>query len=170
VVSSRDEFATFVDASGRGLLRSAWLLTGDWPLAEDIVQSALAATWRRWRDAGVVDHPEAYVRRVMVTTFLRWNKRRWHGEIPMERLPESAHGTDAFDRVEAHEAVWAALSVLPPKQRAVVVLRYFADLSEAQTAAAMGCALGTVKSQSGKALARLHEVPGLAEVLTEGRA
>ena len=72
--------------------------------------------------------------------------------------------------VELRDAVSGALHVLSPKQRAIVVLRYFGDLSEAQTAVAMGCAVGTVKSQSAKALARLHGVPGLADVMTEGRA
>jgi RNA polymerase sigma-70 factor (sigma-E family) len=169
-MSDRDEFAAFVESSCRGLLRSAWLLAGDWPPAEDLVQSALAATWRRWREVGPVEYPEAYVRRVMITTYMRWNKRRRRGEIAVARLPDHAAREDAYARVEAHEAVRSALAVLPPKQRAVIVLRYFADLTEAQTAAAMNCAIGTVKSQSAKALARLHDVPGLADVLTEGRA
>ncbi len=169
-MTDRDEFTAFVDSSSRDLLRAAWLLTGDWPTAEDLVQSALTATWRHWQENGPVNYPEAYVRRVMVTTFLRWKKRRWGGEIATEPLPEGPARDDLFAQVDAHDALHAALSVLPPKQRAIVVLRYFADLTEAQTAAVMQCAVGTVKSQSAKALARLHDVPGLAGVLTEGRA
>jgi RNA polymerase sigma-70 factor (sigma-E family) len=169
-MDERDAFASFVASSSRQLLRSAWLLTGDWEFAEDLVQSALAATWSRWTRLQRVEHPQAYVHRVMVSTFLRWNRRRWMGEIATERLPEHSAEDEQLAGVEMRDAVSAALDVLPPRQRAVVVLRYFADLSEAQTAAAMGCAVGTVKSQAAKALARLHGVPGLAEIMTEGLA
>jgi DNA-directed RNA polymerase specialized sigma24 family protein len=100
-VSDRDKFVAYVESSGRGLLRSAWLLTGDWPSAEDLVQSALIATWRRWDNLGPVEHPDTCVRRVLVTTFLRWNKRRWRGEIATDLLPDDATGRDLFadDRV-----------------------------------------------------------------------
>jgi RNA polymerase sigma factor (sigma-70 family) len=101
----------------------------------------------------------------MVTTYLRWNRRRWRGEIPSARLPERPAEDATLARVELVDAIDAALSVLSPRQRAVVVLRYFADLSEVQTAAALGCAVGTVKSHAAKALAKLHEVPGLAEIM-----
>jgi len=163
-----DDFADFVASSSRDLLRSGWLLTGDWPAAEDLVQAALVATWLRWRELGRVEHPEAYVRRVMVTTFMRWRKRRWNGEVTVEQLPDPVRDDDAFHQFELHDAVRTALDVLPPRQRAIVVLRYFSGLTEAQTASAMDCAVGTVKSQSAKALARLQRVPGLADVLTGG--
>jgi RNA polymerase sigma-70 factor (sigma-E family) len=169
-VSDRDQFVAYVESSNRGLLRSAWLLTGDWPTAEDLVQAALIATWRRWENLGPVQHPDTYVRRVLVTTFLRWNKRRWRGEIATDRLPDRATDSDVFAEIETQAAVRTALGVLPPRQRAVVVLRYFADLTEAQTAEAMNCAVGTVKSQSAKALATVHDAPGLSHVLTEGGA
>ena len=164
-MADHDAFAVFVDASSRGLLRAAWLLTGDWALAEDLAQTALAATWQRWTTLDGIEQPEAYVRRVMVTTYLRWNRRRWRGEIPSARLPERPAEDATLARVELVDAIDAALSVLSPRQRAVVVLRYFADLSEVQTAAALGCSVGTVKSHAAKALAKLHEVPGLAEIM-----
>lgn len=163
-----DEFAAFVATSSRRLLRAGWMLTGDWSSAEDLVQSALVATWKRWQAAGPVEFPEAYVRRAMVTTYIRWNKRRWRNEIATAELPDGAGSDDAFDAADVRQAVRQALAVLPAKQRAVVVLRYFEDLSEAQTAAAMGCAVGTVKSQAAKALDRLQQLPALVDVFTEG--
>jgi len=106
----------------------------------------------------------------MVNTFLRWRQRRWNGEIATGRLPETqAHG-DVFAQVDARQALLAALDRLPARQRAVVVLRYFADQTEAQTAAAMGCSVGAVKSHASKALARLRDAPGLAELMTGGVA
>jgi RNA polymerase sigma-70 factor (sigma-E family) len=167
-VDGRAEFAAFVDASSRHLLRSAWLLTGDWASAEDLVQTALAATWKRWHGLDGIDAPEAYVRRVMLTTFIRWRRRKWRGEIPTETLPERPVDGDETERVDTQAAVRTALATLPPKQRAVVVMRYFADLSEAETAHAMGCSVGTVKSQASRALHRLHDAPGLAELMTGG--
>lgn len=163
-----DEFARFVTASSRQLLRTAWLLTGDWALAEDLVQTALLAIWRRG-PGGAVERPEAYARRVLVTTYLRWRKRRWSGEIATGRLPDRPAEDPGLERLVLRSAVTAALDVLPPAQRAVVVLRFFADQSEAQTAAAMGCPVGTVKSRSAKALARLRDIPELAEIMSEGR-
>ena len=167
-MDARDEFVAFVAASSRSLLRAGWLLTGDWGLAEDLVQTSLLATWLHWGRAGGVERPYAYVRRVMVTTYLRWSRRRWTGELATAALPEIDSPDDSLSNVDIHQAVIAALRVLPPKQRAIVVLRYFADLSESQTAAVMGCRVGTVKSQTAKALSALREVPGLDEVLAGG--
>lgn len=162
-----DGFRAFVEARSSALLRSGWLLTGDWPSAEDLVQTALAAAWPRW---GSLDQsPEMYVRKVMVNTFLRWKQRKWNGEIATERLPERAYG-DVFAQVDSRAALTAALDRLPARQRAVVVLRYFADMTEAQTAQAMGCSVGAVKSHAAKAISRLRDAPGLAELMTGGVA
>src|SRR5215469_6164462 len=139
-----DGFRDFVEARSSALLRSGWLLTGDWPSAEDLVQTALAAAWPRWASLRRQDAPELYVRKIMVNTFLRWRQRRWNGEIAPGRLPA--------------------------RQRAVVVLRYFADQTESQTAAAMGCSVGAVKSHAAKALARLRDAPGLSELMSGGVA
>jgi RNA polymerase sigma-70 factor (sigma-E family) len=165
-----DGFRDFVEARSPALLRSGWLLTGDWPAAEDLVQTALAAAWPRWDSLRRQDAPEAYVRKIMVNTFLRWRKRRWNGEVATGRLPETAAYGDVFALVDARQSLVAALDRLPARQRAAVVLRYFADQTEAQTAAAMGCSVGAVKSHSAKALARLRDSPGLAELLSGGVA
>jgi RNA polymerase sigma-70 factor (sigma-E family) len=161
-----DGFRDFVEARSSALLRSGWLLTGDWPSAEDLVQTALAAAWPRWASLRRQDAPELYVRKIMVNTFLRWRKRRWNGEIATGTLPEAAANGDVFAQVDARQSLLAALDRLPARQRAVVVLRYFADQTEAQTAAAMGCSVGAVKSHAAKALARLRDAPGLAELMT----
>jgi RNA polymerase sigma-70 factor (sigma-E family) len=166
--SEPDGFRAFVEARSNALLRAGWLLTGDWPSAEDLVQTALAAAWPRWASLTRQDAPEAYVRKIMVNTFLRWRQRRWNGEIATRRLPELQAYGDAFAQVDARQALLAALDRLPARQRAVVVLRYFADQTEAQTAAVMGCSVGAVKAHAAKALARLRDAPGLAELMTGG--
>ena len=163
-----DGFREFVQARSSALLRSGWLLTGDWPSAEDLVQTALAAAWPRWGTLHRQDAPELYVRKIMVNTFLRWRQRHWNGEIATGRLPELQAYGDVFAQIDARQALVAALDRLPARQRAVVVLRYFADQSESQTAEAMGCSVGTVKAHAARALARLRDAPGLTELMTGG--
>jgi RNA polymerase sigma-70 factor (sigma-E family) len=165
-----DGFRAFVEARTPALLKAGWLLTGDWMSAEDLVQTALAAAWPRWGSLIYADAPEAYVRKIMVNTFLRWRQRRWTGEIATANPPELRAYGDVFAQVDARAALTAALDRLPPRQRAAVVLRYFGDLTEAQTADAMGCSVGAVKSHAAKALARLREAPGLHELMTGGVA
>jgi RNA polymerase sigma-70 factor (sigma-E family) len=153
------------------MLRAAWLLTGgDWALAEDLVQTALGEVWRHWNRVGVMDAPDAYAHKVMVNTSLRWRGRRWTGEVASAELPENTSDTGGFQRVDTREALRRALRELTARQRAVIMLRYFEDQTEADTAAIMGCSVGTVKSQAAKALARLRHIPGLADVLTGGTA
>ena len=166
--SEPDGFREFVEARSNALLRAGWLLTGDWPSAEDLVQTALAAAWPRWDSLIRQDAPELYVRKIMVNTFLRWRQRRWTGEVATGRLPEMQAYGDAFAQVDARQALIAALDRLPSRQRAVVVLRYFADQTEAQTATVMGCSVGAVKSHAARAMARLREAPGLNELLAGG--
>jgi RNA polymerase sigma-70 factor (sigma-E family) len=166
--SEPNGFRDFVEAQSGALLRSGWLLTGNWPAAEDLVQTALAAAWPRWASLTRPDAPQLYVRKIMVTTFLRWQRRRWTSEIATAELPDRQAQSDAFGRVDVRHSLTVALDRLPPRQRAVIVLRYFADLSEAQTAAIMGCSVGTVKSHASKALTRLRETPGLSEIMTGG--
>ncbi|MDO8107231.1 SigE family RNA polymerase sigma factor [Isoptericola sp. b441] len=155
-----DGFADFVAERSPALVRSAWLLTGNEASAQDLVQVALAKTWERWDRVTRKDAPEAYVRRVMMSTFLTWRRRRWHGELPAAELPDRPpHGAtspDMFAAVDLRASMLDALRTLPRRQRAVVVLRYLDDLTEAQTAQALGCSVGTVKSQSAKALASLR--------------
>jgi RNA polymerase sigma-70 factor (sigma-E family) len=159
-----DGFREFVAARSRALLRTAWLLTGDWASAQDLVQTALAKTWPAWSRITRTDDPEVYVRRVLVTTYATWWRRRWHGETPLGALPETL-APDAFDAADRRAVVASALAGLTRGQRAVVVLRYFDDLTEAQTAAALGCSVGTVKSQHARALAALRTSASLASLV-----
>ena len=162
--TSADEFAVFVATRQRQLQRTAWLLTGDWQAAEDLVQSALAKTWRHWRRVRDAEDPDAYVRRIIFNSFASSWRRRWRGEEPTEHLPETAI-PDVTDDVALRLSVQAALAQLSRRQRAVVVLRYFDDMSEAQVAHVLGCAIGTVKSTTGKALGRLRAEPSLNGLL-----
>ena len=161
-VADTSEFDAFVTARGPSLLRTAFLLTGDRQRAEDLVQTALGKTWPRW-DSVAAGPREAYVRKVMLTTYIAWWRRRWNGEYPTSALPEQP----ASDRdLDQRRDLLTALASLPKGQRAVIVLRYFEDLTEAQTAELLGCTVGTVKSQAARALATLRQCPALA--VTEG--
>jgi RNA polymerase sigma-70 factor (sigma-E family) len=160
-VREPDGFGEFVAANSRALLRAAWLLTGNWSAAEDLVQTALAAAWPRWT---TINNPTSYVHRVMTTTYLRWQRRRWTGEVATESLPEVETGSDD---PESRRVLLDALSTLPRQQRAAIVLRYFADLSEADTAAALGCSVGAVKSHTSRAVAKLRSLPAVAALLED---
>ncbi|MER7759761.1 SigE family RNA polymerase sigma factor [Streptomyces sp. NPDC097619] len=158
-------FRAFVTARWGHLVRTAYLLTGDRHEAEDLVQTALAKAYRSWRRVSRSDSPEAYVRRMLVTC----NSDRFRKRRVAERLtavpPDTSVRDDAVHWTEEREALRAALAALPARQRAVVVLRYWEDLSEGEVAAALGCSPGTVKSQASKALAKLRRYPGLARVV-----
>jgi len=167
-VTSPDGFDEFVRTRSRALLRTAWLLTGDWASAEDLVQSALASAWPRWTTLRSPDSPDAYVRKIMVTTFLRWQRRRWTSEISTADLPETVATRDLFSGADLREVLRRALQTLTPSQRAVIALRYFLDLTETDTAAALGCSVGAVKGQSARALTRLRKIAELSDVLREG--
>jgi len=158
-------FRAFVVARSPALLRTAYLLTHDQGLAEDLVQTALTKTWFAWDRLN--DDPLLYVRRVLVTTSVSWWRRRWTGEVPTERLPEPP-ASGAVDDSAAKHDLWNAIGHLPVRQRAVVVLRYYEDLSEADTAELLGCSVGTVKSQSSKALAKLQRDTALKPLTEEG--
>ncbi|SOD99379.1 SigE family RNA polymerase sigma factor [Blastococcus haudaquaticus] len=155
-MATEDEtgFRDFVVRQRAALLRTAYLLTGDDGHAEDLVQTALLKTYRHWdRVAGRGD-PTAYVRRVLVTTATSWRRRLLSTEQVMDALPEQPH----HDRYpERSTVVIEALRALPPRMRAVVVLRYYEDQSEAQTAELLGCSVGTVKTQASRAMGRLRE-------------
>ena len=157
--SSEERFDAFVIARGRALWRSAWLLTGDPHLAEDLVQTALAKSWPKWKGIEDEGRFEAYVRRTLFTTYVAWWRRKWNGEHPTEDLPERVAEEPGAEPTD----LWRAMERLPRRQRAVVVLRYFEDLTEVQTAELLGCSVGTVKSQCSKALAKLRIDPALAE-------
>lgn len=152
------QFSAFVAARQQALLRTAYLLTSDIHAAEDLVQIALAKTylhWGRLRDRGAL---EGYVRRIMINEHTSWWRRAWRrNEHSTDTLPE--HRQPASDDVTAfaqRDEMWALVQTLPPRQRAVVVLRYYEDMSEAETAQVLGCSVGTVKSQASRAIATLR--------------
>lgn len=158
--TDEEAFRAFVSSRRPRLLRAAYLLTGDAGLAEDLVQTALFRTALGWKRIAAGGDPEPYVRRILynehVSSWRRKAPREVLGSAPPEQLA-------AADDVERRLVLREALLRLTPKQRAVLVLRYYEDLTESQAAAVLGCSPGTVKSQSRHALARLRELaPELA--------
>jgi len=165
-VDERVGFDSYVAAAWPRLLRSAWLLTQDWQLAEDLLQTALmkaAVRWGRIRDGS----PDGYVRRVLATTYLSWWRRRWRAEVPSGVPPERAGPGDETDAVDVRAALAVALAGLPRQQRAVLMLRYHADLTETATAAVLGISVGTVKSHTARALAALRARNDIRALLVE---
>jgi len=160
-VGAQADFDEFVAARSTGLLRTAYLLTRDHALAEDLLQTALAKAWFSW--SRISGEPEPYVRKILVNTFSSWWRRRWNGEHAYAELPEPAPGSSEHTAADQRHDLWEAMGRLPRKQRAVIVLRFVEDLSEAETARLLGIAPGTVKSQTSKALAKLRIDPALGE-------
>lgn len=152
MLSSETVFDDFVATRGPALWRTAWMLTGDRHRAEDLVQTALARAWPKFE---TVDSFEAYVRRVMVNTYTSWWRRKWNGELPHAEAGGDTVHSDAQPDVD----LMAALAELPKGQRSVVVLRYFEGLSEREVAEQLGISIGTVKSQSSRALKTLKNSP-----------
>jgi len=161
VNAGREDFEAFVAARYAALLRTAYLLTGDHHDAEDLLQQSLVKAVGAWRR--IDGDPEPYVRTILVRQSVsRWRRRRWR-ELTTDLPPETAVTDETRDdRVALHRA----LGGLAPRQRAVIVLRYYQDLTEAQTAEALGIAVGTVKSQARDALRRLRaELPELTDAV-----
>ncbi|GAA2211797.1 SigE family RNA polymerase sigma factor [Nonomuraea monospora] len=158
-----DGFREFVLARQQALMRTAYLLTGDAHLAEDLLQSVLVKIAGQWGKLSRDGNPEAYTRKALVNQYISW-RRRPSPELPSADVPERGVTSDdaALDRIVLRQA----LGKLGPKQRAVIVLRFWEDLTEAQTADALGCSVGNVKSQTHHALARLRAIaPELAHLL-----
>jgi RNA polymerase sigma-70 factor (sigma-E family) len=155
----RSEFGDFARARAGALHRAAYLMVGDTQLAQDLVQEALTKTYVAWPRLRDPHNAEAYCRKAITTTAITWFRRKgWRNERPTEHLPDGIRdvaGPEAS--VAERDAVWRELQQLPPRQRAALVLRFYEDLTEAQTAEAMGCAVGTVKSQVAAALTKLRE-------------
>jgi RNA polymerase sigma-70 factor (ECF subfamily) len=154
-VDIEEQFRAFVAARSTALLRTAYLLAGDWGAAEDLLQVALTKTYLAWKRLGQIEAVEPYTRRVLVNTSTSWWRRRWHGERPTEILPERPV-SDGLDARLERDALWQHVKNLPTRQRAVLVLRFYEDMSEADTAAMLGVSVGTVKSQCARALAALR--------------
>jgi RNA polymerase sigma-70 factor (sigma-E family) len=148
-------FDEFVAARRAALFRAAVLLTGDVHLAEDVLQATFMRVWLRWRSVSLMENADAYVQRVLVSVFLSWRRRMsWH-EKPSAAIPEAVRESQTAES-DSHIDLMVAIRRLPPRQRAVIALRYLLDASEAETAAAMGCSTGTVKRQTHRALGNLR--------------
>jgi RNA polymerase sigma-70 factor (sigma-E family) len=148
-------FSEFAAARSASLFRTAYLVLGDFQLAQDLVQEALVKAYVAWPRLRDVSKAEAYTRRIIVTTSVSWRRRRGFHERPSADLPDPAT-PDQTDRLGIHDELWARLRLLPPRQRAAVVLRYCEDLSEARTAELMGCSVGSVKRHASLGLAKLR--------------
>jgi RNA polymerase sigma-70 factor (sigma-E family) len=154
------EFRDFVAARSADLLRTAYFLTGgDIHDAQDLLQTALIATARRWSRIVRRDQPDAYVRRAMARHQInRWRSRTRRPETLVPAPPDHPADRDEQAGVDLRPGLMTALRALPPRQRAVVVLRYYEDRPEAEVAALLGTSVGTVRSQSAKALAKLRAI------------
>jgi RNA polymerase sigma-70 factor (sigma-E family) len=153
------DFVVFVAASSRRLLRTAFLITGDVDRAEDLLQTALERSYLRWGRIRRSELPEAYVRRVIVNAAVdTWRASRRLRTVQLDESQLPAMPDAALERVPGRDALLACVRELPARQRAVLVLRYFDDLTEAETARVMGCSVGTVKSQHARAMARLRQL------------
>jgi RNA polymerase sigma-70 factor (sigma-E family) len=160
-MSGPTDFEEFASTQYAALLRTAYLLTQNRATAEDLVQATLAKCWLVWKRIAN-DNPTPYVRRTMLNTYTAWWRRRWNSEYPTEDLPHT-QDPGGHSGVESRTDLAEALRRLPKRMRAVIVLRYYEDLTEAETARLLNCSVGTVKSQSSRALAKLRIDPSLLD-------
>jgi RNA polymerase sigma-70 factor (sigma-E family) len=151
------DFDGYVGSHGAGLERYAYALTGDAYIAQDLVQTALMKTYRRWRRISRMESPDAYVRRVVTSTFLDHRRRRsTTTERSVAEVPDGSGGPDPAARAVQHDDVLRALTAVTPNQRAVIVLRYFVGLSDGEIATELGCSTATVRSHASRALDRMR--------------
>jgi len=168
-VNVDEDFAEFVAARWASLYRLAYLLAASPTGAEDLLQTTLEKAYVNWSRIGRMDAAEAYVRRMLANTMVSSRRRAWIGEEPWDELPETAGDSAEVPILDRH-LFWPLVCALPPRQRAVIVLRYYEDLTEAQIADVLGCALGTVKSQSSAAIGALRRAlaaSGIGEAVGE---
>jgi RNA polymerase sigma-70 factor (sigma-E family) len=169
----RDEeaFVEFAEAARGQLRRTAYLMCGDWDQASDHVQEGLIRVYTAWPRLTRAGREYGYARKAVVSAVLDHVRRRSSTEVPTEREGDLASGQDVADSVTSRATLMSGLADLPPRQRACVVLRYFEDLSVADTAAVLGCSEGTVKSQTSRgldALRSMFEGAPLGGLVTEG--
>lgn len=158
-------FVEFATARSGALFRAAYLMVGDHALAEDLLQEALTKTYVAWPRIRDINKAEAYTRKVITTTAISWWRRKsWQHEKPRGDVPEIIYSENS-DHIAQRDWLWTELQSLAPRQRAAIVLRYYEDLTEAQTAEALGCSIGTVKSQVSDGLKRLRAKLGPDVVL-----
>jgi len=151
-----DDFRDFVHVTYQRWVRIAYLLCGDRHEAEDLVQTALARAALVWHRLDSSVEPDAYVRRILLNVYKSSRKRRWRGEVAVEAVPERPAG-DQVGVIVDRDWLRRVLAELPVRQRTAVVLRFYEDLSEDQTAYALGCSVGTVKSLTSRGLKRLRD-------------
>jgi RNA polymerase sigma-70 factor (sigma-E family) len=148
-------FEEFADARLPAVLRFAGVLTGDRALAEDVVQEVLIRAHARWRKISRLDHPESYVRKMIVNEFISSKRRTWR-VIPAGTGLDTGNLADHAEHQAERAALLAEIGKLPRRQRAVLVLRYYEGLSDPEIAAVLGCAAGTVRGYASRALATLR--------------
>jgi RNA polymerase sigma-70 factor (sigma-E family) len=153
---NRHDFDRFVAESTNGLLRTAYLMVGDLHEAEDLVQETLLKVAARWLKVSRMDNPAAYSRRILINLAVRGSSKRSRRRAELSEAHPGGNAASVAP-LERHDEIHVALAALPPRQRAVLVLRYFLDLPEAEVAAALQCSLGTVKSTASRGLARLEQ-------------
>jgi RNA polymerase sigma-70 factor (sigma-E family) len=158
-----DGFRAWVAVRREPLRRSAYLMCGDWYLADDLVQDAMARLYGVWDRVAARGDPEAYARRVVVNLLIDHSRRPARREVPHEVLPESTSAS--YENGRGNDLV-LALAEIPARQRATLVLRFWEDLSVVETASIMNCSTGTVKSNTSKALANLRRVLTAAQIET----
>jgi RNA polymerase sigma-70 factor (sigma-E family) len=150
-----DEFRQFAETRQNQLLRSAYLLCGDFHTAEDLVQTTFGKLYRGWRHVQRAEFPDAYAKQVLYRAYAADKRRKRVSTVALEHVPEPASPAGPVDH-GSRDALFQALALLPPRCRAVVVLRFWEDYSVAQTADALGVSEGTVKSQTSRALGLLR--------------
>lgn len=156
VMTDDEDFVAFVSARWPSLYRLAWLLTGGQQTAEDVLQLALEKSYVKWGLIRQMGAPEAYVRRAVANTAISESRRSFlRHEVNREELPEPPTGSFEVGS-DSRSLLWPLVCALPPRQRAVVVLRFYEDLTEARVAEELGCSIGTVKSQGHDAMQALR--------------
>jgi RNA polymerase sigma-70 factor (sigma-E family) len=168
-MSADEDFAEFVAARWASLYRLAYLLAASPTGAEDLLQTTLEKAYVNWSRIGEMEHAEAYVRRMLANALVSGHRRAWLRERPSDSMPEAV-GDSAEEPILDRHLFWPLVCALPARQRAVIVLRYYEDLTEAQIAEVLGCAPGTVKSQSAAAIGSLRRAlvaSGVGEAMGE---
>jgi RNA polymerase sigma-70 factor (sigma-E family) len=151
-----ESYREYVVARLDHLRRTAYLLCGDWHTADDLVSMTLTKLFRHWRRVSRMDDPDAYARRTLLRTWLDERRRPWRREAAWGVVPDRAANPAGTDGLADRLTILALLAELPPRRRAVLVLRYFCDLSVEETARELGCSTGTVKSQAARAIEALR--------------
>jgi RNA polymerase sigma-70 factor (sigma-E family) len=157
LVGSELGFAGFVRENTPALLRTAYLLTGSSLAAEELVQDTLVRLYPKWDKVEAAQVPLAYVRRSVANGYINHGRRASRREFAADELPERLDPYDALSQLADRDQIWAGLRQLPQRQRAALVLRFYEDLTDEESAAALGCRVGTVRSLISRGLATLRQ-------------